>query len=377
VNIAAVAAILVPNPLRSRAVPVVGGPGDPLLVHRRLPGYAPTPLVDAPSLAAGLGVGRVLVKDESSRLGLPAFKILGASWATYRALVRRLGAEPAWSSIEELALAVAPLRPLRLVAATDGNHGRAVARTARWLGLEATILVPAGTVAARTDAIESEGALVTVVDGSYDEAVAASALLASDRVLVISDTSWPGYEEVPADVIAGYSTIFAEAAAQGPGSVDAWFVPAGVGALAAAATRACRTPSGGGPLLIAVEPMTAACLQASVLAGAPTSVPGPHRSIMVGLNCGDPSPLAWPAVAAGFDWFVAVDDDDARQAMRALAAAGLVAGETGAAALAGLTAAGAAAVGLGPSSTVGILMTEGATDPVGYEAVVGRPPTEP
>jgi diaminopropionate ammonia-lyase len=374
VNICRVAAVVVRNRLRSVSVPPVGGPGDPLAVHLRLPGYAPSPVHDVPVLAGALGLGRVLVKDESSRMGLPAFKILGASWATYRALVDRLGAEPAWASIEQLAEAVARLRPLRLAAATDGNQGRAVARTARWLDLDATVLVPAGTVEARIAAIASEGAEVVVVDGTYDDAVAASAALASSRCLVISDTSWPGYEDVPADVIAGYSTIFAEAATQVTGPVDAWFVPVGVGALAAAAVRACRGASGGGPTLVSVEPSSASCVQASIVAGRLVSVPGPHPSIMVGLNCGDPSPLAWPAVSAGFDWFVAVDDDDARDAMRALASVGVVAGETGAAALAGLTAAGAATFALGPSSTVGVLMTEGATDPAGYEAIVGRRP---
>ncbi|HET9223213.1 MAG TPA: pyridoxal-phosphate dependent enzyme, partial [Roseiflexaceae bacterium] len=108
----------------------------PLEFHRRLPGYAPTPLVDAPGLAARLGVAKVWVKDESSRLGLPAFKILGASWATYKALEQHLGHTFApWRTLDELAGQLAPLRPLRLAAATDGNHGRAVANMARLLGL--------------------------------------------------------------------------------------------------------------------------------------------------------------------------------------------------------------------------------------------------
>ncbi|HEX6207009.1 MAG TPA: pyridoxal-phosphate dependent enzyme, partial [Actinomycetota bacterium] len=129
------------NPLREELDP--GPEPDPRPFHRKLPGYEPSPLREAPSIAERLGVGEVWVKDESSRLGLPAFKILGASWAAYRALVRRLGEEPEWETIEELAERFEPLKPLTLATATDGNHGRAVARMARWLGLEARILVPA------------------------------------------------------------------------------------------------------------------------------------------------------------------------------------------------------------------------------------------
>src|SRR5688572_8631933 len=173
---------LVRNPL---AGPVDLGPppAGPVAFHRTLPGYAPTPLVEAPAAAAALAVRRVLVKDESSRLGLPSFKVLGASWATYRALCERLGLDPE---------PVVPMDTLRerlldgpavgLVCATDGNHGRAVARMARTLGLEATVLVPATMVEARRAAIAGEGARVEVVDGTYDDAVEqAAALAGGDR----------------------------------------------------------------------------------------------------------------------------------------------------------------------------------------------------
>src|ERR687897_492475 len=210
--------------------------------HRRLPGYAPTPLRDLPELAERLGVGRLLVKDESSRMGLPAFKILGASWATYRVLCDRLGDEPAWDTLDDLAAVVADrLGPLHLVAATDGNHGRAVARMARLLRLSATILVPDGTAGARIDGIASEGADVVVVPGTYDDAVAESAALASaERDVVISDTSWPGYEDTPRRVIEGYSTIFAEVGAQLDRPPDLAMVPLGVGALGASAAACLR-----------------------------------------------------------------------------------------------------------------------------------------
>jgi diaminopropionate ammonia-lyase len=198
-----------------------------------------------PALAEAAGVGRVLVKDESSRMGLPAFKILGASWATYRVLCDRLGDEPEWATPDDLAAVVADrLGPLRLVAATDGNHGRAVARMAKLLGLSATILVPDGTAPARIGGIAAEGAEVTVVPGTYDDAVAESAAMASDRDLVISDTSWPGYEDPPRSVIAGYATIFAELEAQlggaGGAVLDLAMVPLGVGALGASAAACLK-----------------------------------------------------------------------------------------------------------------------------------------
>jgi diaminopropionate ammonia-lyase len=368
----------------TRPVPAGARPGPAVQAfHRRLPGYAPTPLHELPALAAAAGVGRVLVKDESSRLGLPAFKVLGASWATYRVLCDRLGGEPDWSTPDDLAAVVADrLGPLRLVAATDGNHGRAVARMARLLGLAATILVPGGTAAARIDGIASEGAEVLVVPGTYDEAVARSAAMAADDVLVISDTSWPAYEDVPRRVIEGYSTIFAEIDAAAPGPVDVAVVPLGVGALGAAAgtwLRAGRAP-GEGPVLVGVEPDTAACVAAAAEAGEVVEVPGPHRSIMAGLNCGLASPLALPTVAATFAAFVAVDDDRCRAAVRALAAAGLDVGETGAASLAGLLAVVEDHGGTGlipPGATVLLLATEGVTDPESFARIVGRAPVSP
>jgi diaminopropionate ammonia-lyase len=405
---------------RTSPLPVDARPGPQVhAFHQRLPGYVPTPLRDLPGLAAATGVGRVLVKDESSRLGLPAFKVLGASWATYRALVERLGREPDWATLDELAAAVADqLGALRLVAATDGNHGRAVARMARLLGLAATILVPEGTAEARIDGIASEGAEVVVVPGTYDDAVTVSAGMAGERDLVVSDTSWPGYQDVPGWVIEGYSTIFAEidaqlavpdgdgvaeaGAADGEGDagerrgdrievtndgiavraaavVDVAFVPLGVGALGAAAgacLRAGRNP-GVGPLLVGVEPTTAACVSAAVEAGHLVEVPGPHRSIMAGLNCGLASMLALPTVTAAFDAFVAVDDDRCRAALHAMAEAGMDVGETGAAALAGLMAVvdeHRAELPIPEQATVLLLATEGVTDPANFERIVGRPP---
>ncbi|KOG85260.1 diaminopropionate ammonia-lyase, partial [Streptomyces varsoviensis] len=166
-----------------------------------MPGYGPTPLTELPEIAAELGVGRFFVKDESSRLGLPAFKALGASWAVHRVLSSRGAGDGA---------------PVRLVTATDGNHGWAVARTARLLGHRAHVFVAHGVHPGAVAAIAGEGARVTEVAGVYDDAVRAAAEAAaegSDAVLV-QDTAWPGYEEVPGWIVEGYSTLFAEVDAQ-------------------------------------------------------------------------------------------------------------------------------------------------------------------
>jgi diaminopropionate ammonia-lyase len=353
----------------------------PLQFHRRLPGYEKTPLVDAPELAERTGVGKVWVKDESSRLGLPAFKVLGASWAIYRALEERLGDEGFgdWETIEDLRQNLEPLRPLSLVAATDGNHGRAVARVARLLELGARIFVPGDMVAARREAIAAEGAEVVVIDGGYDEAVERSA---EAEGLLISDASWPGYERVPTWVIEGYSTMLweieDELIRRGEAGPDLVVVQVGVGAFAAAVASHFRRPdSPQHPKFLAVEPARADCLFQSVSAGRLVSVPGPHDSIMAGLNCGRPSLVAWPILYRSMDVLVAVEDEPAREAMRLTARTGIVAGESGAAGLGGLlqllrSGEARRLLGVNEDSRVLVFNTEGATDPDAYQRVVAE-----
>ena len=365
----------------------------PLRFHRRLPGYEETPLVDAPALAEALGVGKVLVKDESSRLGLPAFKVLGASWAVYRALEERLpeGAFGDWETVEELKEKLESLRPLNLVAATDGNHGRALAWVARLLGLGARIFVPEDMVTARREAIAGEGAEVIVVEGTYDEAVERSAAEEGERGLVVSDMSWPGYERIPSWVIEGYSTMLWEIDDElerrkeaGP---DLVVVQVGVGAFAAAVTRHFRSSqTSRHPKLLSVEPTNAACLLRSAAKGHIVSAPGAHDSIMSGLNCGRPSLVAWPTVSRGIDVLIAVDDEPAREAMRLMAASGIVSGETGAAGLSGLLELlrggspgqqqeqreeARRALGVNRESRVLLFNSEGVTDPDAYRRLVG------
>jgi len=368
--------------LRNRATgplpPLAPDTLDPLSFHRKLPGYAPTPLVSTPSVASRLGLARVLLKNEPSRFGLPSFKLLGASFAIYRALAIRCGLGlDDWSTVAELAQALSFLKPFALAAATDGNHGRAVAHMARLLGFEARIFVPRGTAAARIRAIESEGATVTVVDGDYDAAIARSAEEMSERCLVVDDTSWPGYEEIPRWVIQGYGTIFREIEGQTDSPPSVLFAPIGVGALGAAAVDFYKRH--GDTFVVGVEPKSAACVLASIEAGEIVTVPGPQDSIMAGLNCGTPSSIAFPTLLAGLDATVAIDDSYAEEAMRTLAGCGIVSGETGAAALAGLEALFAlpeateirSDLGLDRNATVLLLVTEGATDPESYRRIVG------
>lgn len=351
-----------------------------LKFHQRLPGYAASPLREAPHLAASLGLDRLWVKDESSRFGLPAFKILGASWAVANAL-NALLPEPeridlAYFDLPAFRSRVASLGPLTLTCATDGNHGRAVAWMAKQLGLAAHILVPDDMAPARIDAIRGEGASVQVVNGSYDEAVELAAAQATPGMVVISDTSWPGYVDVPRWVIEGYGTMLWEVddalQRMGEPGPDLVVVQIGVGALAAAVVRHFARPEADPrPVLLGIEPTHAACAIRSAELGEVVQIEPPHDSIMSGLNCGTPSPLAWPTLAGGLDAFVAVDDERAIRGMRALADEGIVAGECGAAGVAGLLA-WRDLRGALPGRRALVITTEGATDPAGWEAMVGR-----
>ncbi len=332
---------------RSAAPPA----SDPLGFHRELAGYLPTPLRPLPgALAAELGVGRILVKDESDRFGLPAFKILGASWAVHRAT--------AGHQISGLA------------AATDGNHGRALARTGRLLGHPVQIFVPDGVHPAAVQAIRDEGAEVVATGGDYDHAVArAAADCDATGSLLVQDMAWPGYEEIPSWIVEGYSTMLweidAELSKHGE-QPDVVVVPVGVGSLAEAVVRHYRAPDlMDPPALLAVEPAAAAGLLASLTAGARTTV-ATSETIMAGLNCGTPSASAWPVLRDGLDATVVVSDDQAADALAELWSAGIDAGPCGAAALAALrTIAGdeqaAAALGLRSTSSVVLLATEGRT----------------
>jgi diaminopropionate ammonia-lyase len=308
--------------------------------HESLADYAPTPLREVPSLADELGVGRVLVKDESQRLGLPAFKALGAWWAIHRTLQDLTG-------------------PVELITATDGNHGRAVARRATMLGLPSHVYIPDVVSERSIEAIRAEGATVTVLPDSYDAAVAAAASAATGRRVLIQDSAWPGYEVVPQRIVDGYSTLFREIDLQ----PDLVVVPMGVGSVAQAAVTHYRSESPA-PVVLGVEPARAACITASLQAGEPVTVTT-GTTVMAGLNCGTPSSLAWPVLQAGLSASVTVEEDEALRSVEDLGAEGISSGASGAATLAGLRAALAAghrdALGLTAGSTVVLISTEAST----------------
>jgi diaminopropionate ammonia-lyase len=316
---------------------------DARAFHEALPGYRPTPLRDLPEVAAALGLERVAVKDESDRLGLPAFKVLGASWAIERALRESPGVHT-------------------LVAASAGNHGRAVAHVAASRGLRCRVFLPARSVPARREAIAGEGAEVIVVDGDYEAAVRLAAEAGgAPGALEIADVGESG----PAHwVIDGYATLFDEI----EDGFDAILVPAGVGSLAAAAARHGARH---GINVIAVEPVSAACVTASLAAGVPAVVATPGTS-MAGLDCAEVSPAAWPSLRDGIHATVLVSDDEAHAAMRELAAAGLAIGPSGAAPLAALRSSARHPL-LG--RRVVLIATEGPTDPDGYRAIISAAAT--
>lgn len=323
---------------------------DARAFHQSLPGYAPTPVRELPAIATELGIAAVLLKDESDRLGLPSFKVLGASWAVERALRERPDVHT-------------------LVAASAGNHGRAVARVAAMRGLRCRVFLPARSAPGRRAAIAGEGAEVVVVEGDYEAAVAQAAQAGTAAgVLEVADVGASG---PAAWVIDGYATLFAEAAEQA--EFDLLVVPAGVGSLAAAAARFAAPR---GIEVVAAEPATAACLTASLAAGKPVRVPTPGTT-MAGLDCAQVSEAAWPTLRDGIHATVTVEDADAHAAMRELAAAGLTIGDSGAAPLAGLRRLAGEPGALTPATRVLLVATEGATDPEGYAAVIAGPARRP
>lgn len=327
--------------MRSAQPPVGLAPptDDAREFHRRVAAGAASPLVEAPAIAERLGVDRVYVKDESARLGTYAFKVLGASWAIYRSLCERAGAPPAdWQGWNDLAAHFAPLGPLQFVAATDGNHGHAVAYVAALLGFRARIYLPAAAQEARLARLRPTGAEIVLVDGNYDETVARAARDATDGELLISDTGWPGYEQVPTWIGDGYETILAETDEQLPeplGDADLVAVQIGVGALAGATVRHYRHLPGG-PTMVGVEALTSACVMASLAAGYATKVPGDHKTAMDGLAAGEPSTVTLPTLQQGMDVLVAAGDGHAQEAAAMMADSDVLASPTGAGGLAGL-----------------------------------------
>lgn len=367
---------------------------DMMDFHRSIAGYAPTPLQKLPQIARSLGVKDVYVKDESFRFGIQAFKAFGASYAIYRFLKsqwqekftddRDFGPERFKDP-----QALARLGSFTFCAATDGNHGRAVAWTANKLKQNAVIYMPDNTAASRIQNIENEGASVVLVPGTFDDCVERCASdAAKNNWQAISDTAYPGYMEIPKYIMLGYTSIFFEIQESGllngdqEAGVDMVFLPAGVGGIAAAGTSYyVRRYGSRRPKMICVEPSDCDCFLESVKNGNGKPLParGKAQSIMAGLNCAIPSPIAWPIIRDGMELFLAVTDDYAMEAMRAYHREGVIAGESGAAGLAGLMAlvndpelkAARDLSGINPRSRILLINTEGDTDPDNYKQITG------
>ncbi len=363
-----------------------------LAFHRTIPGYEPTPLVSLDALAAHLGVAQVWVKDESLRFGLNAFKGLGGSYAVARVIAERLGIDE-----EELTfdLLTSPsvaqkIRGLTFVTATDGNHGRGLAWTARMLGVGCVVYMPRGSALERLENIRAQGAEAQILDLNYDDSVRFAAEQARERGWVlVQDTSWDGYEKIPTWIMQGYTTMGLEAARQlGETAQTHVFLQAGVGAMSGAIAGFLADYYGGDrPRVCIVEPDAADCVFRTAAAGDGRlhAVGGDLPTMMAGLACGEPCGVGWDELERTADFFASVPDEVAARGMRVLANPlpgdeVVVSGESGAVTLGFLAtllcgegdAARAAAtrLGLGPESRVLLFSTEGATDRASYRHVL-------
>lgn len=362
--------------------------------HSSFPQYEKTPLIPLPNLAGMLGLGGIHVKDESYRFGLNAFKVLGGSFAMARCIAGELGRDV--SEVDYAYLTSGRLRDefgqATFFTATDGNHGRGVAWAAARLGQKAVIHMPKGTSKPRFDNIAREGAKVTIEEANYDDCVrmAAAEAAATPRGIVIQDTAWEGYEEIPAWIMQGYGTMAAEAAGQlaesGAGRPTHIFIQAGVASLAGAIQGYFANLFPDDPPIVAViEAQAADCLYQSAVAGDgdPRAVGGDLSTIMAGLACGEANPIAWDILRNHSAFFISCPDWVSAKGMRILSAPlkgdpRVISGESGAVGLGllytvmlddacrGLRE----ALKLGQTSKVLFFSTEGDTDPGNYQRVV-------
>ncbi|UCP00742.1 diaminopropionate ammonia-lyase [Metapseudomonas lalkuanensis] len=348
-----------------------------------------TPLLGMPDLAAELGLGKVLIKDESVRSPLASFKVLGAPVALLRLILARFpdrGFEPGALLAGKHAR---DLAGFTVISATDGNHGRALAAAAQSVGCRCVIVLHAHVSEEREQAIAAYGARIVRIRGNYDDSVHEAASLAQENGwTVVSDTSYEGYEAIPRDVMQGYGIIAAETlealdASDGDCPFSHVFLQGGVGGLAAGiASYLWERYGAARPTMIVVEPRQADCLYQSALVGHATKASGPVDSVMAGLACGEASPLAWKFLEGGIDAFMTIEDQEAVDAMRRLARGSandlpLVAGESAVAGLAGLlrlleSPGKAAELGFDGRSRVLLISTEGATAPSLYAELVGE-----
>ena len=347
------------------------------------PGYEPSPLRLLQQLATQVGVDAIYYKDESQRFGLKSFKALGGAYAVSRQLLDRIQQQTGKSaSVDDLLSGKyrSIVQDIVISCATDGNHGRSVAWGCRMFGCRCIIYIHRDVSAGREQAMSELGAEVIRIDGNYDASVkqAASEAEAHGRIIV-SDTSYPGYVDIPKDVALGYTVMLAEAVQQMGKTIPTHvFIQAGVGGLAAAVCAYFWELWGAQrPRFIVVEPEQANCLQQSAAAGEPVTVGGDLETLMAGLSCGEVSLLAWDILKTGADDFMTLSEDAVPICMRLLAQ-GEPPIEAGESAVAGLGAAIAARadaamaqqLGLDQSSRIFVIGTEGATDPELYQSLV-------
>lgn len=363
--------------------------------HNTIPFFEKTPLVELPSLAKRLGIANILVKDESKRFGLNAFKGLGASYAIFRTLCEKFDLDPRIATFKTLQQHSfkQKLAETIFITATDGNHGRGVAWAAALLGCRAKIYMPKGSLPERVRAIAQTGeSEVFVTDLSYDDTVR---LAASDANIngwtLVQDTSWEGYEKIPTWIIQGYTTLAEEAISQmaekgiHPTHV---FLQAGVGSMAGGVLGCLADAySKAMPLFSIVEPATAACIYASAKYGNGKTVPVPDSgpTIMAGLNCGETCPIIWPLLRDFAAYYFSCPDYVTAEGMRAYAYPmgndpAIISGESGAVTLGILLhimqmtslAKLRSQMHLNQNSTIFLINTEGDTAPACYTDIVAH-----
>ncbi|AWM80624.1 diaminopropionate ammonia-lyase [Gammaproteobacteria bacterium ESL0073] len=313
--------------------------------HSKFPAYDITPLVSLPHLSRYLGIGSLHIKDESKRFGLNAFKVLGGAYAIGQYLAHQLNRDINTLSFTELASpeVKAQLGDITFVTATDGNHGRGVAWAAEQLGQKAVVFMPKGSSQVRAQNIRNHGAECTITDLNYDDAVRLAYKNAQEKNWVmVQDTAWDGYEDIPTWIMQGYMTLAVEAMEQleksGAKLPTHVFLQAGVGSFAGAALGyIVEKMKENAPKIIIMEPNQADCLYHSILAndGKPHNVTGDMQTLMAGLACGEPNTISWPIIRDNVDCFISAPDYYAANGMRILAAPlsgdpSVVSGESGA-----------------------------------------------
>ncbi len=361
--------------------------------HTSFPDYRPTPLQSLPHLAEALGVAGIYIKDESYRFGLNAFKALGGSYAIARYLAGKLNKD-----VSELPYPVLTsdavkqaLGDITFATTTDGNHGRGIAWTARQLRQKAIVFMPKGSSLKRLENIRAEGAEALITDLNYDDAVRMTAEKAKEHGwVVVQDTAWEGYEEIPLWIMQGYGTMSSEAVEQlqqlGVEKPSHVFTQAGVGAFAGSVAGYFNSLyHADRPKMVVAEAKQANCLYRSAQAsdGRPHSVGGDMATIMAGLACGEPNIISWKILRDYSEMFVSCEDWIAAKGMRILGSPmygdpRVVSGESGAVTM-GLLAAllqdktllqAKQALGLDNNSHVLLFNTEGDTDPESYRSIV-------